>query len=76
MKKDNILIIPSPGYLWNLFLPCLQEICSLKHVIEVRENKLVEVSKENIDLQETCAVLRRFAILSLYRVLFRDETQN
>ena len=45
-------------------------------MIEVRENKLVEVSKENIDLQETCAVLRRFAILSLYRVLFRDEIQN
>lgn len=34
-----------------------KEISGLKHVIEVRENKLIEVSKENIDLQETCAVL-------------------
>ena len=31
----------------------------LRQVIEVRESKLVELSKENLNLQETNAILRR-----------------
>ena len=40
-------------------LSLFQEVANLKHVIEVRESKLVEVSKENVDLEETSAILRR-----------------
>ena len=40
----------------------LQEVTNLKHVVEVRENKLVQLSKENVDLQETATILRRFVI--------------
>ena len=36
-----------------------QENERLQQVIEVRESKLVELSKENLNLQETNAVLRR-----------------
>lgn len=38
----------------------LQELDSLTHVVEVRESKLVQLSKENVDLQETATILRRF----------------
>lgn len=38
----------------------MQELDSLTHVVEVRENKLVQLSKENVDLQETATILRRF----------------
>ena len=38
----------------------LQELTSLQHVVEVRENKLLQLSKDNVDLQETTNILRRF----------------
>ena len=62
----------------NLFV-ILQEVSNLKHVIEVRENKLVDVSKENVDLQETCAVLGRFAwqsLLLFHKLLYMNEIKN
>ena len=36
----------------------LQEVTSLQHVVEVRENKLLQLSKRNVDLQETANILR------------------
>lgn len=38
----------------------MQELDNLTHVVEVRESKLVQLSKENVDLQETATILRRF----------------
>ncbi|XP_067044419.1 TATA element modulatory factor-like isoform X3 [Acropora muricata] len=34
------------------------EVASLQHVVEVRENKLLQLSKQNVDLQETANILR------------------
>lgn len=40
----------------------MQELDNLTHVVEVRESKLVQLSKENVDLQETATILRRFVL--------------
>ena len=43
----------------------LQEVASLQHVVEVRENKLLQLSKQNVDLQETANILRGLVLKHL-----------
>ena len=40
----------------------VQRLASMAEILDVRERKLVELSKENMDLQETTGVLRRYVI--------------
>ena len=47
----------------------LQEVNNLKHVVEVRESKLVELSKENVDLQETASILQRLVHCKQYMIV-------
>lgn len=42
------------------------EVASLQHVVEVRENKLLQLSKQNVDLQETANILRGLVLKKLY----------
>jgi len=37
----------------------LQEISNLRELVDARENKMISLSKENIDYQETIAILKR-----------------
>lgn len=50
--------VDSPEDLKKKIEELQNEVTNLKHVVEVRESKLVLLSKENVDLQETTTILR------------------
>lgn len=56
--KNNALCIES----LNVLHFAVQETTKLRQIIEVRESKLFDLSKENLNLQETNAILRRYAL--------------
>ncbi|XP_074606065.1 TATA element modulatory factor-like isoform X2 [Acropora palmata] len=50
------------------------EVASLQHVVEVRENKLLQLSKQNVDLQETANILR--GQLEQAEIAFKTDDQE